>query len=172
MIKLDFELIESKYTIIAKLQPVGAKKAERVELIFDPGSSMTVMPSKLFVKMGYVLDNPKNVLLRGINGESKGISTIINNLVIGNEDFGRARVVIGDLLEEFENSIILGVNILVWYNYAVLHHTKQIVLDERKIKTAIPRQDRFIALYPQIMNMLASTEDTDTDTNREGVYFG
>jgi hypothetical protein len=45
----------------------------------------------------------------------------------------------------------------------VLHHTKQIILEERKIKTAISRQDRFIALYPQIMNLLSSAENAGTE---------
>jgi hypothetical protein len=55
----------------------------------------------------------------------------------------------------------LGVNILVWYNYAVLHHKKQIILEERRIKTTVPREDRFIALYPQIINMTASVENEE-----------
>jgi hypothetical protein len=159
MIKLDFELIESKYTTSARMRIVGEKRKRNADLIFDPGSTMTAMSKKLFDRLGYSLNSPRDVTLRGINGESKAISTIIDYLEIGGVNLGNVRVVVGDLHESFEDSIILGVNVLVWYDYAVIHRKKQLVLVERKIKTTIPREERFISMYPQIMSMWASVED-------------
>jgi hypothetical protein len=164
MIKLDFKLVDSKYITNAILRPYGTKRMQSIDLIFDPGSTMTAMSKKMFDELDYKLINPINVTLRGINGESKGVSTIIDNFEIGGENLGNVRVVIGDLHKNFEDCIILGVNVLVWYDYAVIHHKKQIVLQERNIKTDILKQDRFIKLYSQIMNMWTSVDDIE-ETN-------
>ncbi|MCL2048425.1 MAG: retroviral-like aspartic protease family protein [Defluviitaleaceae bacterium] len=160
MVVLDFDLINAKYISRVKLLPPNSKKPLPYALVFDSGSNMTTISKPLFDKLGYSLEAPKDVIIRGINGESRGISTIINHFEIGGENLGRVRVVVGNLHKNFENSVILGVNVLVWYNYAVIHHKKQIVMEERRIATAIPRQDRFLSLYPQILNLPAFSDET------------
>ncbi|MCL2605330.1 MAG: retropepsin-like domain-containing protein [Defluviitaleaceae bacterium] len=161
MIELDFEFVDAKYVTNVSLVPNGEKTAQLIDLIVDTGSSMTVMPKSLFDDLGYGWQNPRNVIIRGVNGESKGISTLIENFIIGGENIGTVRVVVSDLHPSIQDRMILGVNMLVWYNYAVVHHKRQIILEERRIKTKIPRKDRFIALYPQIINMLVSLNDED-----------
>ena len=75
------------------------------------------------------------VKIIGINSESNGISTLIGFFEIGGVDLGNVRVVIGRLHPKFENSIILGMNAIIWYNFAVNHTDKTITMMERKFKT-------------------------------------
>ena len=70
-----------------------------------------------------------------MNSENNGISTLINDLEIGNVNLGNVRVVIGKLHPKFENCIILGMNIIIWYNFIVNHTNKMITMVERRFKS-------------------------------------
>ena len=137
MIKLKF------YTEAAKLiTKVGLKKHKQKQFrtydaIFDPGSTMTTMSESLYNELGYKHNDPGKVRIIGINHESSGVSTLIDNFEIGGTNLGRLRIVVGQLHPKFENCIIIGMNVIIWYNFAINHHDKAITMVERKFKTSI-----------------------------------
>ena len=165
MIELDFVLKDAKYVSKVMLKPPNEEKNKPVDLIFDTGASMTIISETLFAGLNFKRQDERKVTLIGVNGESEAVSVIIPNFEIGGVDLGRVRVVVGNVYKTFRNRVILGMNVLVWFNYSVLHHKRQIILSERKINTKIPRTDRFIALYPQIMSLMSDIDETDRETD-------
>jgi len=134
MIKAIFTVKETKLITTIMLKMQGKKNVLPYDAVFDPGSTMTTMSDALFKWLGYSLNDPANIKLIGLNGESKGFSTVIDYFEIGGVNLGSVRVAVGQLHPNFENSIILGMNILMWYDFAVTHSTKTIVLLERRFK--------------------------------------
>ncbi|MCL2399707.1 MAG: retroviral-like aspartic protease family protein [Defluviitaleaceae bacterium] len=134
MIKTIFTIKETKLITTVMLKMYGKKEALPYDVVFDPGSTMTTISDTLFKWLGYPLNDHANIKLIGLNGESKGFSTVIDYFEIGGVNLGSVRVAVGQLHPNFENSIILGMNVLMWYDFAVTHSTKTITLLERRFK--------------------------------------
>ena len=81
MIKAIFAVKETKLITTVKLKMQGKKEALPYDAVFDPGSTMTTMSDELFKWLGYSLNDPTNIKLIGLNGESKGFSTVMNLMV-------------------------------------------------------------------------------------------
>ena len=125
---------DAKIITTVKLKPYGKNVTLPYDAVFDPGAAMTTISAPLFESLGYPLNDPARIKLIGLNSENKGVSTVIDYFEIGGVDLGRVRVAVGQLHSNFENRIILGMNVLIWYNFAVTHSTKTITLLERKFK--------------------------------------
>ena len=134
MIKTTFTVRETKLITTVMLKMHGKKNTLPYDVVFDPGSTMTTMSDSLFKWLGYPLNDSTNIKLIGLNGESKGISTVVDYFEIGGVNLGNVRVAVGQLHTNFENSIILGMNVLMWYDFAVTRSTKTIALLERRFK--------------------------------------
>ena len=155
-IKTDFQVVDSKMITNIVLKKHGHKAELDLDAIFDPGSTMTTMSETLFNRIGYPLQESGNVKIIGVNSESKGFSTLIDFMKIGGVNLGRIRIVVGQLHPKFANNIIIGMNILLWYDIAISHYNKTITLVERKFK-GFDMSSRFI--MHNIMNLnLASYE--------------
>ncbi|MCL2386901.1 MAG: retroviral-like aspartic protease family protein [Defluviitaleaceae bacterium] len=134
MIKTAFRVQSTKLITTVMLKAHGKESVFPYNAVFDPGCTMTTISHRLFERLAYPLKDPANIRLIGINGESKGVSTIIDYFEIGGVNLGSVRVAVGEVHPNFENSIILGMNILLWYDFAVTHSTKTIALLERRFK--------------------------------------
>lgn len=163
-IKLDFELQKMKY-----ISQVGLRDGSYYDLIFDPGSNMTTMSKKLFDTLKFPLRDAASVTISGLNDKGKGISTVIDYFEIGDVNIGSVRVVLGSVLPEFENSIILGVNVLMWFEYSVSHRKNEIELVERKVKNAkylskpVTKENRFVLKNPEILTNLFTVSELSDD---------
>ena len=129
-----FTMKETKLITTVMLKMHGKKNTLPYHVVFDPGSTMTTMSASLYKWLGYPKNDPANIKLIGLNGESQGFSTLIDYFEIGGVNLGSVRVAVGQLHPNFENSIILGMNVLMWYDFAVTHITKTITLLERRFK--------------------------------------
>ena len=118
--------------ISVALKATGKQKPVPYYAVFDPGSTMTTISASLFESLGYPKQDAANIKLIGLNGESQGFSTVIDYFEIGGVNLGNVRVAVGKLHPNFENSIILGMNVLMWFDFAVTHSTKTIALLERR----------------------------------------
>lgn len=127
-------MMETKLITTVMLKMHGKKNPLPYDIVFDPGSTMTTLSASLFKWLGYPKQDPANIKLIGLNGETRGFSTVIDYFEIGGVDLGKVRVAVGQLHPNFENSIILGMNVLMWYDFAVTHSTKTIALLERRFK--------------------------------------
>ena len=103
---------------------------------------MTTMSEELFEALGYSLKDTAKVKIIGINSESQGVSTLIDYFEIGGTNLGTIRVVIGKVRPIFQNTIILGMNVLSWYNFAVNYSVKRVFLVERRF-TKLDMSKRF-----------------------------
>jgi len=84
-----------------------------------------------------------------------GFSTIIDNFIIGGVDIGKTRITVAEVSLEFKNIIMLGMNVLVWFNMLVSHSKKEITLSERRIK-GLDKSNRFYRTDIFSRNVLAS----------------
>ena len=134
MIKATFRVQSTKLITTVMLKANGKEGTFPYSAVFDPGCTMTTISQSLFKRLSHPLNDPANIRLIGINGESKGVSTIIDYFEIGGVNLGSVRVAVGEVHPNFENSIILGMNVLLWYDFAVTHSTKTIALLERRFK--------------------------------------
>jgi len=160
MIQLKFSFVNTKYVSKIKFMSLYGNKEKHTDLIFDTGCTMTTISEKVFNRSGFILKDERPIKIYGINGESSGVSTIISNFMLGGENLGDVRVAVGKLLPEFENCVILGVNVLAWYNYSVDHGNRMITLAERNFKNlSVIKSERFTRLYSQILNLPARAEN-------------
>ena len=160
MIKVKFYTENTKLITKVRLRRQGQKVGRLYDTIFDPGSTMTTMSESLFNKLAYKLTEPGKVKIIGVNSESSGISTLIDFFEIGGVNLGNVRVVVGQLHPNFENSVILGMNVILWYNFAVNHPDKMIIMVERKLKT-FDTTTRFTIKNITNINLAAYEENDD-----------
>jgi len=153
-IVLPFDMDKLKIITQVKLIPEGRVNPTPFDTYFDTGSTDTVMSTHLFEGLGFKEQGRLKVSIAGINGKSEGFSTIIDNFIIGNTDLGKTRVTVSEVSSEFKNIIILGMNVLVWFNMLVSHAKKEITLAERQIK-GLDKSNRFYRTDIFSRNVLA-----------------
>ena len=142
IIILDIQMQKLKIVSSVKLKTEKSKVFVDYDMYVDTGSSDTVISEQLFNELGYKEQEKIPATIIGINGKSKGFSTIINDFIIGGVNLGKTRVTIAKLEAEFANVVILGMNVLAWFNMLVSYSKKEITLAERKIKN-IDKSTRF-----------------------------
>lgn len=120
------------------------------------------MPTHLFNMLGFEEQSRLKVTITGINGKSEGFSTIIDNFLIGGVDLGKTRVTVSDVSPEFKNTIIMGMNVLVWFNILVSHAKREITLVERQIK-GLDKSSRFYRTDIFSRNVLAGIVEHEDD---------
>ena len=154
-IRTKFKLNALKMYIPAKLRSEKSKVFLPYYAVVDTGASDTAMSVHLFKMLGYKEQGKLKTTITGINGKSEGFSTIIDNLVIGGVDLGKTRVTVSEISPEFKNTVVLGMNVLVWFNMLISHSKGEIILSERQIK-GLDTFDRFYRADIFSRNVLAS----------------
>jgi predicted aspartyl protease len=115
---------------------------------------MTSISAELFHSLGYSLKDEAKILIRGINGESEGISSVVDYFEIGGVNLGNVRIAVGKFLPEFEDTVILGVNVLMWYDFAVSHSNGSITLVERRFaQMPLSKEKRFTLKNPAAIGL-------------------
>jgi len=155
IIRSKFNLNALKMYIPAKLRSEKNKRFMPCYAIVDTGASDTAMSIHLFKTLGYKEQGKLKTTIIGINGKSEGFSTIIDNFVIGGVDLGKTRVTVSEVSPEFKNTVVLGMNVLVWFNMLVSHTKGEITLFERQIK-GMETSNRFYRTDIFSKNVLAS----------------
>lgn len=102
--------------------------------IVDTGCSDTSMSLQLFNALGYKEQKRIEATITGINAKSRGFSTIIDNFIIGGVNLGKTRITVSKVSPEFENVIVLGMNVMVWFHTAIDYRKNEIALVERRLK--------------------------------------
>jgi len=154
-IVLDVRLDKLKIKTFVELISKSSKTPIPFYSIVDTGSSDTAMSEQLFKELGYTELDKIPTTITGINGKSKGFSTVIDNFIIGGVDIGKTRITVSKFEPEFENVIILGMNVLAWFNMLVSHTKGELTLAERKIKN-VNMETRFSRADVFTKNILAS----------------
>ena len=152
---LDVTLDKLKIKTFVKLIPTGSIHSFPYYAIIDTGSSDTAMSEQLFNELGYKEQKKIPTTITGVNGKSKGFSTLIDDFILGGVNLGKTRITISKFEPEFENIVILGMNVLVWFNMLVSYGKGEITLAERKIKN-IDKYTRFSRVDIFSNNILAS----------------
>ena len=80
---------------------------------------------------------------------------MIDDFILGGVNLGKTRITVSKFEPEFENIVILGMNVLVWFNMLVSYGKREITLAERKIKN-IDKSTRFNRADIFSQNILAS----------------
>ena len=155
MIMLPFDMDKLKIVTQVKLVTKDRIHPTPFDAYLDTGSTDTVISTHLFKGLGFKEQGRLKVSIAGINGKSEGFSTIIDNFIIGGVDLGKTRVTVSEVSPEFKNIIILGMNVLVWFNMLVSHAKKEITLAERQIK-GLDKSNRFYRTDIFSRNVLAS----------------
>lgn len=153
-ITLPFEADKLKITTEVELKAPGRVSFTPFRAFLDTGSTDTVISNHLFMILGFKEQNRLKVTITGINGKSEGFSTIVDNFVVGGVDLGKVRVTVSDVSPEFKNTIILGMNVLVWFNILLSHNKREITLAERQIK-GLDKSNRFYRTDIFSRNVLA-----------------
>ena len=128
-ISVDFEVVKTK--IITKVKLPNIKYP--IDLVVDCGATMTTMTPQLFKRLNLQEKNTAPINIKGINSTERSFSTLIPSFTIGNIDLGEIRVAIGTMLPEFQNKVLLGMNILGWFNFTVNMNGKLLTLIPRYV---------------------------------------
>ena len=156
-IELKFRIERSKIITEVKLKKELNSIILPYKAIFDPGSTMTTMSESLFNTLGFNRENTDTIKIIGVNSESGGFSTVIDYFEIGGINLGMVRVAVGSLAPQFQNNIIIGMNLLLWYDFALSHFTKKITLVERQLKN-FDMSSRFVRKDIANINLLVDNE--------------
>jgi len=124
--------------------------------IVDTGCSDTSMSQQLFNALGFKEKKRIETTITGINAKSKGFSTIVDNFIIGGVDLGDTRITVSNVSPEFENIVVLGMNVLVWFHKAIDYRKSEITLVERRLKN-IDMRTRFYRTDIFSRNLLSSS---------------
>ena len=154
-IVLPFDMDKLKIVTQIRFKPEGRVNPTPFDAYLDTGSTDTVMSVHLFEMLGFKEQHRLKVSIAGINGKSDGFSTIIDHFIIGGVDIGKTRITVAEVSSEFKNIIILGMNVLVWFNMLVSYAKKEITLSERRIK-GLDRSNRFYRTDIFSRNVLAN----------------
>jgi hypothetical protein len=160
----DVTLDRLKLKTFVKLIPTGSKKASPYYAIVDTGSSDTAMSEHLFNNLGYKEQEKIPTTITGVNGKSKGFSIIIDDFILGGVNLGKTRITVSKFEPEFENVVILGMNVLAWFNTLISYNKKEVTLGARKIKS-INKSTRFSRADIFTKNILASEIIIEEDYN-------
>ena len=130
IINAKFKMRDAK--IVSEVELL--KNEAPLDLIVDCGAAMTTISPQLFKELNLKAKDKAQIKIIGINSEEISYSTLIPSFVIGGVDLGEVRVAIGTMRPEFQNSILLGMNILGWFDFGFSMSNKQISLIPRKFK--------------------------------------
>jgi hypothetical protein len=158
-LELRFKIAETKIiTTVELAKPLKGKIVwNPYDAVFDPGSSYTTMSESLFDALGYEKKESAEATLIGINSESAANSYIVGNFKLGGQNLGKVRVTVGRLSPQFESTVILGMNLLMWFEIAIKYHpSKKIILAERNIQ-GIDKTTRFTRKDMLNVNIVSET---------------
>jgi predicted aspartyl protease len=159
-IVLPFDMDKLKIVTQIRFKPEGKANPIPFDAYLDTGSTDTVISVHLFEMLGFKEQHRLKVSIAGINGKSEGFSTIIDNFIIGGVDIGKTRITVAEVSPEFKNIIMLGMNVLAWFNMLVSHSKKEITLSERRI-IGLDEANRFYRTDIFSRNVLASITDCE-----------
>ena len=123
----DIEIVGTKIITKVKLSNIKIP----IDLILDCGATMTTISSDLFKRLKLEVKDKSPVKILGINSTEQSFSTLIPSFTIGGADLGEVRIALGTMLPEFQDKIILGMNILGWFNFDVSISNKLLKLKPR-----------------------------------------
>ena len=123
----DIEIVNTKIITKVKL----ANLPDPLDLIVDCGATMTTITPQLFKRLKLDIKEKANVNILGINSTEQSFSTLIPSFTIGGINLGEVRIAIGTMLPEFQDKIILGMNILGWFNFDISISNKLLELRPR-----------------------------------------
>ena len=126
-IQTDFEIVNTKIITSVRL----ADLPDPVDLVVDCGATMTTLSPQLFNDLGLSLKDKSPIKILGINSEEKSFSTLIPAFTIGGKNLGEVRIALGTMREEFQDKVILGMNIPGWFNFDVSISNKVLELRPR-----------------------------------------
>ena len=86
----------------------------------------------------------------------------LDNFIIGGVDLGKTRITVSKLEPAYENIIILGMNILAWFNMLVSYGERKITLSQRRFKN-IDNDTRFSRADIFTKNILASEIEVEDE---------
>jgi predicted aspartyl protease len=132
MIKVKFALERTRILTEVKLRKVNKKNPVTYKALVDTGCTITTMSDILFHELGYAYQDEAVVKIIGINGESEGVSTVIDYFEIGGVNIGPVRVAVSRLHDAHKDRVIIGMNIILWHHFAVRYDQKLIYLNERQ----------------------------------------
>ncbi|MCL2197367.1 MAG: retroviral-like aspartic protease family protein [Defluviitaleaceae bacterium] len=138
----DFRVEKLKLITSVELKVEGKNSSVPYDAIVDTGCSDASMSQQLFDSLGYKQNERIETTITGINAKSKGFSTIIDSFIIGGVDLGKTRIAVSKVSPEFENIIVIGMNVLVWFHTAIDYKKNEITLIERRLKN-IDMKTRF-----------------------------
>ena len=130
VIHASFEIIETKIISSVKI----SRNGNPIDLIIDCGAAMTTISPQLFKRLKLNVKDKTPIRIIGINSEEISYSTLIPSFVIGGFDLGEVRVAVGTMRSEFQNSILLGMNIMGWFDFGWSISNKRISLIPRRFK--------------------------------------
>ena len=149
-IKLNFKL--EKMKMITKVAFNGS--ATTRDLIIDTGCSLTTMSHTLFKRLKYKKTDSSPITILGLNSEEKSKSVIIPSFIISNHDIGPIRIALATLKAEFQNKILLGMNVLAWFHWDVDMQKKVFTLTSRNYGSHRKLSDFFVLKNPQESTLL------------------
>lgn len=127
-IYLNIEIMGKHKIITNVLLPNMRKESE---LIVDTGASFTLISHELFKKLKLPVKDRAITKVIGLNSVEDSYSTLIPSFKIGNIDLGEVRVAVAELHKNFQESVILGMNILGCFNFNLSISNKEIELRPR-----------------------------------------
>ena len=126
-IEAEFKIKKTKIITKVKLPNI----VDPVDLILDTGASMTTISPKLFKRLNTEPKDKSPIKIIGINSIENSYSTLIPEFTIGRINLGEVRIAVGTMRDEFQNKVILGMNILGWFNINISMNSKIITLSPR-----------------------------------------
>ena len=126
-IEVDFKIRKTKIITKVKLPNI----ADPIDLILDTGATMTTISPELFNRLNTELKDKSPIKIIGINSIENSYSTLIPAFTVGGTNLGEVRIAVGTMRDEFQNKVILGMNILGWSNVNISMNRKIITLTPR-----------------------------------------
>jgi hypothetical protein len=128
--KIKFKFEGLKITFDVRL-PYGVYAGKpKTRAIFDTGCDFTTISYDLLSELKYDENSKALITINGINSSEKSFSYIIPEFVIGNINLGRVRVAVGSMRKEYNSSVLLGMNVLMWFSYGISLPDRLILLQQ------------------------------------------
>ena len=166
MIKIPFTLRKTK--IISKVNLLNNEhKNKDFDLIIDCGCSMTTISPQLYKRLGSPIKDKAHINVIGINSCERSFSVLLPSFRIGGEDLGEVRVAVGHMRPEFQNSVLLGMNILGWFDFGWTMFTKTAILRPRQFKNPNFINNCFKLKNPSSKLLVIDTEEISYEDDGE-----
>jgi hypothetical protein len=136
------------------------------KIIVDTGCKMTTMSYGLFGLLGIKSKEEHPVIIKGLNGPvEKSSSLIIPYFELGGINIGPVRVALSKTMRpEFKDTVLLGMNIMMWFEMKFNPRKNYIELKECRLRTGdkIKADERFIHHNPTNLALLVDEEVEQT----------